>query len=379
MKIAVVHSQYSSSTPSGENVVVADQVDLLRRCGHEVLEVVRRTDDEKERRNYRLSVAGRLLTGVSGEPRESLERFQPDIVHLHNTFPNFGTNWLSDWRQRTVATLHNFRPVCAAATLERDGSECVECLNIPILPAVKHRCYRSSRLSTLPLAIATAPTIGSIRRIVTDSAGLVVLNSRTKSLIEPVASGPVFLRPNFSPSLDKRDPVRGWVYAGRLSREKGIIELIDALPLNVELDVYGDGPLRDQLLGKIAGRPLIRWRGLVDRTTWLTALPEYRGLLVPSLWAEGIPTVILEALSAGVPVGVSNRVALSRELVSSGAGVTFDLNEGSTSLHHALSILDHPGMRRAASEVHAQQYSEGSWAAEMQEIYSQILRGLTRG
>ena len=45
MRIAVVHSFYRSDSPSGENQVVAQQVELLREAGHDVLLVARSSDE----------------------------------------------------------------------------------------------------------------------------------------------------------------------------------------------------------------------------------------------------------------------------------------------------------------------------------------------
>lgn len=377
MKIAVVHSEYSSQSPSGENVVVAEQAAALQRRGHEIAEIRRRTDDEERKPLYSWSVAGRLLTGMSFEPRRELDRFEPDIIHLHNTFPNFGTSWLASWGQRTVATLHNFRTVCAAATLHRDGSECTDCLSRPVIPALRHGCYRSSRARTFPVAFATAPAVGSLRRVAIRSAALVVLSTEARAVMKPFASGPVHVCPNFAPTLSPMEPARRWVYSGRLSSEKGILELIEQWPAGAFLDIYGDGPLRDTVLERIRGRAEIEWKGLVSRETWLRVLPQYLGLLVPSLWSEGIPTVILEALSAGVPVGVSSQVGVGQELASAGAGVRFDVGRGGTeALRRALTVLDQPSTRKAAEELHRRRYSETAWLTAMEAIYDDVLQGV---
>ena len=45
MKISVVHSYYSSATPSGENFMVDSQVAALTEAGHDVQLIALRTDD----------------------------------------------------------------------------------------------------------------------------------------------------------------------------------------------------------------------------------------------------------------------------------------------------------------------------------------------
>ena len=150
MRIALVHSYYSSRQPSGENVVVDAQAAALAEAGHEVRVVARRTDVEERRSLHSVRAAWTVATGVGADPTDELRAFRPDVVHVHNLFPNFGTSWLARWDGPVVATLHNFRPMCAAGTLQRDGATCTLCPDGDPLAALKHACYRESRAATLP-------------------------------------------------------------------------------------------------------------------------------------------------------------------------------------------------------------------------------------
>ena len=139
---------------------------------------------------------------------ETLRKLRPDVVHVRNTFPNWGTAWLREWAPRTVATVHNYRPVCAAGTLFRDGHECRDCLSLPTLPAVKHACYRGSRAATLPLALASSQ-YGSIRRIPKTVARTIVLNRQAQALYEQVLGRRIDLVPNFVPPGTSKGMTRG--------------------------------------------------------------------------------------------------------------------------------------------------------------------------
>ena len=119
MKIAVVHSFYSSTNPSGENLVVDAQVAALRQAGHDVLLIARHTDEEEHRPTYPLRAALSVATGFGASPVRALEQFSPDVVNLHNWFPNFGTRWLKSLKFPSVVTLHNFRTLCPIGTLYR--------------------------------------------------------------------------------------------------------------------------------------------------------------------------------------------------------------------------------------------------------------------
>jgi glycosyltransferase involved in cell wall biosynthesis len=98
--------------------------------------------------------------------------------------------------------------------------------------------------------------------------------------------------------------VIGWV--GRLSREKGLDLLLDAIALDphpeFDLVVMGDGAERDALMAQA------EMLGLAERVTWAGIIPEaeryFAGFdaLVLSSRTEGSPIVVLEGMAAGVPV-----------------------------------------------------------------------------
>ncbi len=98
-------------------------------------------------------------------------------------------------------------------------------------------------------------------------------------------------------------------FVGSLLPSKGILELLamwPGLPAS-ELHILGDGELRNEVASQSAASAAIHYRGgfaASDRARVLPAFfEEIDYLLVPSLGhGEGIPTVILEALSCGVPI-----------------------------------------------------------------------------
>ena len=128
MRIAFVHSFYSSHQPSGENRVVEQQIAALRRVGHSVGLIDQHTDERERRKMYPLQVALTVATGRGPDPLRELDDFQPDIVHVHNLFPNYGRTWVDRWKGPLVATMHNYRPLCAGATLYRNEHACTDCL-----------------------------------------------------------------------------------------------------------------------------------------------------------------------------------------------------------------------------------------------------------
>lgn len=115
-----------------------------------------------------------------------------------------------------------------------------------------------------------------------------------------------------------RDP-RRCVYVGRLSWEKGVDRLLDAIAKvpELSLDVVGDGPLRGDLERRAAALGLdgrVRFLGWMDDTAPVLAAAA---LAVSSSRKEGLGLAVLEALEAGVPV-IATDIPGSREALAGG-------------------------------------------------------------
>jgi glycosyltransferase involved in cell wall biosynthesis len=96
------------------------------------------------------------------------------------------------------------------------------------------------------------------------------------------------------------------LYAGRLSPEKGILELVEAAR-GMPIVVAGDGPLRDRLPEALGFVPHDRLLGLYERAA-VVACPSHR---------EGYGVVCAEAMAHGRPV-VASAVGGLRDLVVDG-------------------------------------------------------------
>jgi glycosyltransferase involved in cell wall biosynthesis len=137
------------------------------------------------------------------------------------------------------------------------------------------------------------------------------------------------------------------LYAGRLSEEKGVLELVEAAR-GLPLVVAGDGPLRGRVPGALGFVPHDRLLGLYQRAA-VVACPSRR---------EGFGVVCAEAMACGRPV-VATAVGGLRDLVVDGeTGLLVPPNDPAA-LRAALErLLGDPGLRRrlgAAARAEARQ------------------------
>jgi glycosyltransferase involved in cell wall biosynthesis len=143
------------------------------------------------------------------------------------------------------------------------------------------------------------------------------------------------------------------LYAGRLSPEKGVLELVEATR-GLNLVVAGDGPLRDRVPGAQGFVPHDELQRLYARAA-VVACPSRR---------EGFGVACLEAMAHGRPV-VATRVGGLRDLVVDGETGLVVPPRDPAALRHALeTLLADPELRHrlggAARERARQKFS---WAA----------------
>lgn len=345
------------------------QVSALRSAGHQVELYAARTDELEAGTLYKLRSAMKVATGVGDGPK--FQNFAPHIVHVHNLFPNFGTSWLRSIRTPVVATMHNYRPMCAAGTLFRDGVLCTLCPdNHSSLPGLRHGCYRG-KLGTLPLTIR--PSFQDDALIMRAKKVVVLTDAmRLRYMSIGVPSDKLKVVPNFVPaSLDGGIGPGGgpWLYVGRFSEEKGILPIVRDWPPGRRLIVVGSGKLDSEI--RAAASPWVDVRGRVKRSEVVQLLKTATGLIFPSKWLEGLPMVYIEALSAGLPVLTWSPSVVSELVASQGTGLVAD----GMSLQHALAQAEDTfrGMRSRCREIFEASYEERHVVSKLQEVYAEAL------
>jgi glycosyltransferase involved in cell wall biosynthesis len=313
LKVVVAHNRYREAIPSGENVIVDTEIAQLSAAGVRVLPFQRSSDAIGELpvvRKALLPVAPIFGREAQRELSRLLAEERPDVVHLHNPYP-----LLSPWVIRTahahgvpvVQTVHNYRQVCSSGLYFRDGHNCQDCRGKVVgWPAVRHRCYRGSAAQSALMATTLAvhrPTWRSVDRFI-------ALTDRIAEHLRDygIPADRIVVKPNGLP--DPGEPAAGgdgFLYAARLSPEKGLELLLDAWRRHPdgalgELRIAGDGELRPLAERVAAERTDVRYLGVLDRAGMAAARSRAGVVLAVPTWNDVLPTVILEAMAAGRPV-----------------------------------------------------------------------------
>lgn len=323
MKILLVHNFYGRRAPSGENVVVQEEFNLLIKFGNNVL-IYSRENDEILSRGLLGLIVGALSTVWNWREyfrfKKILKEFVPDVIHIHNTFPLISPSILYAINSKTptVVTLHNYRIFCAAGIPMRDGKVCTLCIDKKsIIPSLMYKCYRKNLFATVPLAlnILIHRKLNTWNKHVTNF--IVLAEFHKKLFIKAgINKEKIIVKPNFysgNPSMisisERKNEV---IFVGRLAPEKGIFTLLNAWKIlgnnAPKLLIIGDGPLKGHIKKYINefDNGKITLMGLKTQEDTVKLISHSKLLILPSECFEGFPMVIREAYAWGTPVAVSN-------------------------------------------------------------------------
>lgn len=317
-----------------------------------------------------------------------LEHIKPDIVHLNNFAHQIGPSILGvlkEHRIPIVMTMHDYKMVCPTYSMLARGQVCEKCNGGKFYHCGVNRCTKGSLFKSL-VNVAEMYLHHRILHIY-DKIDLYISPSRfLKDKVEEMGlSGEVVYLPNCV-DVDGFEPGYEWqeksiVYVGRISHEKGIETLIDAVKEigGIRLKIIGDGPLRGVLEEKIRNEqiPNVEFLGYRTGKALHDEIRNSMFLVIPSEWYENNPRTVIEALALGKPA-VGARIGGIPELVRDWeTGLTYvsgDVDDLRSKIQLMLDNKDRiPEMGQAARQYVEQELNSDVHYRNLMKIYEQAM------
>jgi glycosyltransferase involved in cell wall biosynthesis len=393
---------------SGTEICLFDLMDLMRAHGHEVA-LFSMADPRGESTVYdkhflpaidfkdagnslitKLKHAAHMLHSWDARRRlrKVIADFRPDIAHVRNIYHHLSPSILWELKAQAIPVvyhLNDFKLICPSYNMVSHGKICERCHDGRFWHVVSEACCHGGRAPALVLA-AEAYAHKWMRtyqecvdRFVVPSQFMkdkLIDNHWDENKIQVV---PHFQRlpAQIPPSIAAEMPI---LYFGRLSREKGIDDLLRAmqhLP-QTHLIVAGDGPQRLEL--KSLSRALrlhnVEFVGQLSRPALDEAISESCLTVFPSRAYEAMGKSILESYAWKRPV-IASDLGSRREVVHANkTGLLFPPGDV-TQMAHAISFVAcNPGlaaqMGAAGHEILRQRHSPDDHYSRMLSIYEQL-------
>jgi glycosyltransferase involved in cell wall biosynthesis len=333
---------------------------------------------------------------------------QPDVFHSQSSYL-LTTSLIEaakDANVPVVASLHDYWYLCPRITLLRsDGTRC----DSRVTPSDCARCLMGEkRRNRLIQTVDRSAPIGFlnhrlVERVADRQEHLdTVLRSVDQVVTPALLTRELLLARGFSPEHVRlvrqgieRPPARirppnqpGRLrigYMGQFVEHKGVHVLIEAFrhlkagARTPELVLHGDMdrfPRYSASLRKsVAGLPGVRFAGTYSNDHVWSVVSDLDVLVVPSMWYEISPLVILEALAAGVPVIASDLRNMNYQICDGQDGLLFAPGD-----HHDLRsklqrLIDEPDLLTTLRAGIRPTHEVNAEMLEIQGVYASLARG----
>ncbi len=314
----------------GSETYLFSLIDGLRSSGHVVAEFAMHdpknkqsdwegyftsyVDYDTENLGKKIQFAGKII--YSFEARKKIDRlldaFKPDIVHLHIFQHQLSASILPEMKKRNIPivyTAHDLKSVCPNYKMLSNNLICEECKGGNYYNCFKKRCVKNSSLKSMVNVIEMyfhhyKKYYELIDIIITPS------NFYRKKLVEfgfpeeKVIHVPNFVDEDlFSPTYNHHGY---FIYLGRLSEEKGVLTLLNAMKLvpSGKLVIIGTGPLEEDIKNKISSSNIsnVKLVGFQTGEPLKQYIENSMFSIIPSEWYENGPISLIENFACGKPV-----------------------------------------------------------------------------
>jgi glycosyltransferase involved in cell wall biosynthesis len=377
----VIHAFNTRKVWGGEDRMVELIDRLLVQKGIRAFKLRKKIGDLGEGASSKLRAffSGTVSKSAFNEMTRLIQSQNPDLVHVHNLYPQLTLSVITASHRAgipVVKHVHDFSLTCPVTTHLHEQKVCTRCIG-----GHEHWCAIRNCRGNLPESLAYAMRSAWVRffRIFEHNVSLfiVLTNFAKKHLCAQgfcpekivVLPNPVFLPEHAAV------PSRGRfaAFVGRLSPEKGIETLTAAASMlpEVPIRIAGEGKLKKNILSQGASNVFIE--GMLTRQALRKFYNQARFLVVPSIWYEGCPMVILEAMGWGIPI-IASRIGGLAEIIDEGeTGFLFepgnveDLADKMKRLWNDPDLCARMGM--AGRKKAVSQYSEEIYYRRLMNIY----------
>ena len=325
--------------------------------------------------------------------RRLLKDEKPDLVFVLQEMNALSPSIFAAAKKEGVPAIYrqsDFHLVCPRFDCLLNGTDtCTECVKGDYVPALRYKCVKNSGLATR--VRVEAMRFHRRHRVYASIAAFVTPAQFTKNMLvkggfpeEKIVQWPTFI--DVSEVVPAYENKGYFIFFGRLSREKGLENLIRALGrmkhteaklllvgkaddaydevLKREIEQAGVGD-RVQFTGFVSGKPL---SDLVDGAV---------AAVHPAIWFENMPNSILEAYAHGKPV-ISTKIGSIPEIVDDGkTGVLCEIKDAEGLAQAMDSLMDKPdlaeAMGRAAREKCEREYSPEKYYERFDVLCKQLL------
>ncbi|WP_294950253.1 glycosyltransferase [uncultured Eubacterium sp.] len=318
---------------------------------------------------------------------KALEEFKPDIVHINNFQRQLSASIIDAVKEKNIPlimTAHDLNSICPASIMLYNGEVCEDCITKGYTSCIKKKCIKNSMLKSV---------LGYIEKKYYD---LHKIFCKVDCIISPsefnknqllkgkLKCNDITVIHNFVNETEKTDYTLGdcAFYFGRLSREKGILNLVEAINNipGARLIIAGDGPERENIQAYIKEHKLenrITLLGYLNQNDIRENIRKCRFVTVPSIWYENCPYSILETMEIGKPI-IGSKIGGIPELIQDGInGFTYEHNDVTKLTNILMKLFGNDEtvkqFSKNSKQIFIQNYSAEAYYNKLMTVYNKYI------
>lgn len=322
---------------------------------------------------------------------EALEDFKPDIVHLNNFQRQLSASIIEPIIKKhipIVFTAHDVQAICPAIVmLDSEKNICEKCIGGKYSNCIKNNCVKNSKLKSLLGAIEGKYYRN--KKIYTKKIDYIITPSefyRSKFIEDGINENKIEAIHNFidinNYNLETKNNDYA-LYIGRLSKEKGILNLIKAFSeiKNKKLYIAGDGPEKEKINQIIKEEKLeenIIMLGYLKQEEVKEYIKNASFIVVPSIWYENCPYSVLETQAIGKAVIGANIAGIPELVKDKENGLIYkyddisELKEKMQQLFENKELANEYGKK--AKEYAKKNYDKEEYYKKITTIYDKVIK-----
>ena len=308
-KILFIHNQYQSK--GGEDISVENEIKFLESK----FNVKKIIFQNKNRLSFIQLFSFFFSNNYKSNQsvQKIINEFQPDLAYVHNTWYTASLGIFDVLAKNNISTivkLHNFRYDCTKTffhrTHLRNNSYCGACGVVKSKYKIFNKYYEESYIKSI-LAIKFGKKY--FKYILDGNFSIFVLTKFHYEYLKKlgIQKSRISIFPNYIEIDQKTEhskKTNSLVYAGRISKDKGVEELITAFKsLNLkenQLKIIGGGPEYQNLKNNYESDSII-FLGEKNNKEVLEIINTSSAVVTATKLFEGQPTLLCEASTLGVP------------------------------------------------------------------------------
>ena len=310
-KILLIHNTYRNL--GGEDIAVASEVEILKKH-YDVKEIYFSNLDTSHTKLLMLLLFNRNRRSED-VVRKAIIEYSPDLIYIHNTWFNISLGifkMIQGFNIPVFLKIHNFRYFCTNTISFRKHLKNEKYCPACGLKNKKNKIFNSYfEGSLLKSLLMNRYGLKYFKIIKNTHMKILVLTDFHKKFLNKlgVAENKVLVQHNFIPKIqselfsqNSKEQKKFIVYAGRVSKEKGVEDLIktflDCDFQDVDLKIIGEGPIQEQLNKKFKDDS-IHFEGVMQNKDVKNIISKSIGVVTATKLYEGQPTLLCEASSLG--------------------------------------------------------------------------------